>query len=53
MQLEFLISLAQLLLIKDYETFDVEDLEIGLIDQNIISKDINEILAMLRRTVLK
>ena len=38
-----LISLAQLLLIKDYETFDVEDLEIGLIDQNIISKDINEI----------
>lgn len=39
-----LISLAQLLLIKDYETFDVEDLEIGLIDQNIISKDINEIL---------
>ena len=46
MQLEFpLISLAQLLLIKDYETFDVEDLEIGLIDQNIISKDINEILA--------
>lgn len=40
-----LISLAQLLLIKDYETFDVEDLEIGLIDQNIISKDINEILA--------
>ena len=40
-----LIGLAQLLLIKDYETFDVEDLEIGLIDQNIISKDINEILA--------
>lgn len=40
-----LISLAQLLLIKEYENFDVEDLEIGLIDQNIISKDINEILA--------
>lgn len=40
-----LIGLAQLLLIKDYETFDVEDEGYDIIDGGIADKDISEILA--------
>ncbi|WP_299222758.1 TolC family protein [uncultured Psychroserpens sp.] len=40
-----LISLAQLLLIKDYENFDIEDEGYDIIDGGIADKDISEILA--------
>ncbi len=40
-----LISLAQLLLIKDYESFDIEDEGYDLIDGGIAEKDISEILS--------
>lgn len=40
-----LISLAQLLLIKEYETFDIEDEGYDLIDGGIAAKEISEILA--------
>nr|WP_321234351.1 TolC family protein [uncultured Psychroserpens sp.] len=40
-----LISLAQLLLIKDYETFDIEDEGYDIVDAGIADKDISEILA--------
>ncbi len=40
-----LISLAQLLLIKDYENFDIEDEGYDIIDEGISSKDIAEIIA--------
>ncbi|MFT5846525.1 MAG: outer membrane protein [Psychroserpens sp.] len=40
-----LIGLAQLLLIKDYETFDIEDEGYDIVDSGIASKDIAEILA--------
>ncbi|WP_460220008.1 TolC family protein [Psychroserpens sp. MEBiC05023] len=39
-----LISLAQLLLIKDYETFDIEDEGYDIVDDGIVGKDISEIL---------
>jgi outer membrane protein len=39
-----LISLAQLLLIDDYENFDVEDEGYDIIDEGISSKDIAEII---------
>ncbi|WP_204344912.1 TolC family protein [Psychroserpens algicola] len=40
-----LISLAQLLLIKDYETFDIEDEGYDIVDVGIADKDISEILS--------
>lgn len=45
-----LISLAQLLLIKDYETFDIEDEGYDLIDGGIAEKDISEILSQAKET---
>lgn len=39
-----LLSLAQLLLIKDYATFDIEDEGYEIIDEGITAKDISEIL---------
>lgn len=39
-----LISLAQLLLIKDYENFDIEDEGYDVVDAGISEKDISEIL---------
>lgn len=39
-----LISLAQLLLVKDYENFDIQDEGYDLIDGGIADKDISEIL---------
>lgn len=39
-----LISLAQLLLIKDYETFDIEDEGYDIIDEGISSKTADEII---------
>ncbi|MEM6515639.1 MAG: TolC family protein [Bacteroidota bacterium] len=39
-----LISLAQLLLIDDYANFDVEDEGYDIIDENIMSKNVNEII---------
>lgn len=39
-----LISLAQLLLIKDYSTFDVADEEYKIIDGGIADKDVSEII---------
>lgn len=40
-----LISLAQLLLIKDYESFDVRDEGYEIIDQGMTLKDVSEIIA--------
>jgi outer membrane protein len=40
-----LIGLAQLLLIKDYETFDIEDEGYDIVDSGIADKDIADILA--------
>lgn len=40
-----LISLAQLLLIKDYENFDIEDEGYDIVDASIANKDVSEILA--------
>ncbi len=40
-----LISLAQLLLIKDYENFDIEDEGYDVIDAGIADKNISEIIA--------
>ena len=45
-----LISLAQLLLIKEYETFDIEDEGYDLIDAGIAEKDITEILTQAKET---
>lgn len=39
-----LISLAQLLLIKDYESFDIEDEGYNLVNEDIVGKDVNEII---------
>ncbi|MCB0456289.1 MAG: TolC family protein [Flavobacteriaceae bacterium] len=41
-----LISLAQLLLIEDYEHFDIEDEGYEIIDEGITAKDISEILTI-------
>ena len=40
-----LISLAQLLLIKDYEYFDVEDEGYDIVDAGIADKDVSEIIS--------
>ncbi|EDP72430.1 putative outer membrane transport/efflux protein [Flavobacteriales bacterium ALC-1] len=40
-----LISLAQLLLIKDYENFDIEDEGYDIVDDGVASRDISEIIA--------
>ncbi|WP_298894147.1 TolC family protein [uncultured Psychroserpens sp.] len=45
-----LISLAQLLLIKDYENFDIEDEGYDIIDAGISNKDVSEILAQAKET---
>ncbi|MEH6537155.1 MAG: TolC family protein [Psychroserpens sp.] len=45
-----LISLAQLLLIKDYENFDIEDEGYDIVDSSIADKDISEILAKSKET---
>lgn len=39
------ISLAQLLLIKDYENFDIADADYEIIDESISSKSVDEIIA--------
>ncbi len=39
------ISLAQLLLIKDYENFDIADADYEIIDESIASKSVDEIIA--------
>ena len=39
-----LISLAQLLLIKDYENFDIEDEGYGIVNKDIAEKDVTEII---------
>src|SRR5690606_28287431 len=45
-----LISLAQLLLIKDYATFDIADEEYKIIDGGIADKDVSEIIASAKQT---
>lgn len=40
-----LLSLAQLLLVEDYENFDIEDEGYEIIDEGITAKDISEIIA--------
>ena len=40
-----LISLAQLLLIKDYENFDIEDEGYNIVDDGVSSRDVAEIIA--------
>lgn len=40
-----LISLAQLLLVKDYETFDIANDDYEILDDGYISKDVSEIIA--------
>ncbi|WP_299333804.1 TolC family protein [uncultured Psychroserpens sp.] len=45
-----LISLAQLLLIKDYENFDIEDEGYDIIDAGIAEKDVSEILAQAKES---
>lgn len=39
-----LISLAQLLLIKDYEAFDIEDEGYDVVDANVSGRDVSEII---------
>ena len=50
-----LISLAQLLLVKDYETFDIEDEGFNLVDPGISANPINEIITVAKenRTEVK
>ncbi|MCG2417765.1 TolC family protein [Aequorivita sp. F47161] len=45
-----LISLAQLLLIKDYSTFDIADQDYEVIDGGIADKDVSEIIASAKET---
>ncbi|MGJ8548806.1 TolC family protein [Winogradskyella wichelsiae] len=45
-----LISLAQLLLIKDYENFDVEEEGYDIVDSGIADKNVSEIIASARQT---
>ena len=45
-----LISLAQLLLIKDYENFDIEDEGYDIVDDGISSKNISEIVSKAKET---
>lgn len=40
-----LISLAQLLLIKDYENFDIEEDGYNIVDDGVASRDVSEIIA--------
>ena len=50
-----LISLAQLLLVKDYETFDIEDEGFNLVDPGISTNPVSEIIAVAKenRTEVK
>lgn len=50
-----LISLAQLLLVKDYETFDIEDEGFDLVDPGISTSPVSEIIAIAKenRTEVK
>ncbi|MBT8262560.1 MAG: TolC family protein [Bacteroidia bacterium] len=45
-----LISLAQLLLIKEYETFDIEDEGYDIVDDGVASKSVDEIIANAKET---
>lgn len=45
-----LISLAQLLLIKDYSNFDIAEEEYNIIDGGIADKDVNEIIESAKET---
>lgn len=45
-----LISLAQLLLIKDYENFDIEERGYDIVDDDIADKGVNEIIGAARET---
>ncbi len=45
-----LISLAQLLLIKDYSNFDVAEKEYEVVDGSIANKDVSEIIASAKAT---
>lgn len=45
-----LISLAQLLLIKDYSNFDIADEEYNIIDGGIADKDVSEIIESAKET---
>jgi outer membrane protein len=45
-----LISLAQLLLIKDYTNFDISDEEYNIIDGGIADKDVSEIIESAKQT---
>ncbi|MGO3181363.1 MAG: TolC family protein [Aequorivita sp.] len=45
-----LISLAQLLLVKDYSSFDIADEEYNIIDGGIADKDVNEIIESAKET---
>lgn len=45
-----LISLAQLLLIKDYSTFDIAEEEYNIIDGGIANKDVSEIIESAKQT---
>jgi outer membrane protein len=45
-----LISLAQLLLIKDYTNFDIADEEYNIIDGGIADKDVSEIIESAKQT---
>jgi outer membrane protein len=45
-----LISLAQLLLIKDYENFDIEDEGYDIVDDGISSKNVSEIVSKAKET---
>lgn len=45
-----LISLAQLLLIKDYSTFDIAENDYEIIDGGIADKDVSEIIASAKQT---
>ncbi|MFC0603839.1 TolC family protein [Winogradskyella pulchriflava] len=45
-----LISLAQLLLIKDYENFDIEDEGYNIVDDGVSGRDVSEIIAAAKET---
>lgn len=45
-----LISLAQLLLIKDYENFDIEDEGYNIVDDGVSDRDISEIIEAAKET---
>ncbi|AFL80364.1 outer membrane protein [Aequorivita sublithincola DSM 14238] len=45
-----LINLAQLLLVKDYSSFDIADEEYKIVDDGIADKDVNEIINSAKET---